>query len=281
MKYILSIILLLVISSCHKSELSLNNLQSNNERSITNELGMKFVFINPGTFIMGIPKGYRGSVGGDNPRHQVTLTNGYYLQTTEVTQEQWFLVMGTSPSYFKTCGTDCPVESVSWDDVQEFLHLLNLSDNNFTYRLPTEAEWEYAARSGTNGPYFWGECLSTFHANFRQKYLKQETHWSCADGRSFHQPIPVASLEKNAWGLYDMYGNVGEWCQDYFGERPQLHKQVVDPKGPVKGYARVVRGGSWDSGPTECMSGYCVKALQSSRNYVTGFRLVLTKITDN
>lgn len=275
MKYCFLIVLFLIITGCNKTVST--NLQPKNDNVITNELGMEFVYIKPGTFIMGIPEGYRGAIDGDNPRHQVTLTKGFYIQTTEVTQEQWHKVTATKPSYFYHCGENCPVEQVSWNDVQEFLFLLNLADNNFAYRLPTEAEWEYSARAGTNGPYFWGECLSTFHANFRQNYFKQETHWSCPDGKSFGHPIPVASLEKNAWGLYDMHGNVSEWCQDNFGERPQLHKHSIDPKGPDKGYAKIVRGGSWSSDPTRCMSGYCMKARQESRNNNTGFRLVMDK----
>lgn len=274
-KYYIFLIVIIQISGCSSLKVPKKIDENINGNAVVNELGMNFIYIKPGTFIMGIPEGYRGSIEGKNPRHQVTITKGFFLQTTEVTQENWFKVTGKQPSFYKNCGKECPVEQVSWDDVQEFIFLLNLSDNNFVYRLPTEAEWEYAARSGSDGPYFWGECLSTFHANFNQRYSEHETSCQCPSGKSWGRTIPVASLEKNAWGLYDMYGNVAEWCQDYFGERPKLHIPITDPEGPEKGYARVVRGGSWSSGPTNCLSGYSMGGRQESRNYYTGFRLVM------
>jgi formylglycine-generating enzyme required for sulfatase activity len=238
---------------------------------------MDFVYIKPGTFLMGIPEGYIGHIGGENPRHKVTITNGFYIQSTEVTQEQWFNVTGYNPSYFNACDNDCPVENVSWDEIQEFTALLNELDKDYEYRLPTEAEWEYAARANSSGPYYFGDCLTTFHANFRQWYFNHETMYKCQNGISIGHPIPVGSLEKNGYGLYDMYGNVAEWCQDYWGERPIQHSHVTDPQGPSKGFGRVVRGGSWESLPVNCLSGYSIGALQKSKNGNTGFRLILRK----
>ncbi len=230
----------------------------------------------------GIPSGYRGALAGKNPSHLVTITKGYFLQTTEVTQEQWFLVTGETPSHFKKCGKCCPVESVSWNDVQHFISLLNIFDEEYDYRLPTEAEWEYAARAGIDGPYSFGPCLTSFHANIHQVYGQTETSSKCKSGKSYGKPIPVASLEMNSWGLYDMYGNVAEWCHDLFGTRPELHKHVIDPKGSKKGFARVVRGGSFSSSPTVSQSGYANYALQNNRSYYNGFRLVAAhKIREN
>ena len=266
-----------VLSGCVEINTSNNDILSlyEDENVVVNIADMGFVFIEPGTFLMGIPEGYSGADGGENPRHQVTITKGFYIQITEVTQEQWYKIMGKTPSYFRNCGKDCPVEQVSWDDAQEFIFILSTLDDKYNYRLPTEAEWEYAAKAGNNGPYSFGECLTSFHANIHQQYGETETSTKCPSGHSYSRTIPVASLEKNAWGLYDMYGNVAEWCQDYFGERPRLHIHVIDPSGPEKGYARVVRGGSYASSPSMSQSGYSNGALQENRNFYTGLRLVM------
>lgn len=273
--YFLTIVVF--IASCNQVNIDTPKSYYISDGTVTNVLNMDFVYIEPGSFLMGIPEGYRGSIGGENPRHKVTISEGFYIQATEVTQEQWYKVTGYNPSYFKNCGKDCPVERVSWEDVQQFISLLNDVDDTYQYRLPTEAEWEYAARANSKGPYYFGDCLTTFHANFKQRYINHENMYQCPDGSYIGHPIPVGSLERNGWGLYDMYGNVSEWCQDYFGERPLLHSSVTDPVGPEKGYARVVRGGSWESAATNCMSGYSIGTLQENRNYNTGFRLVMTE----
>jgi formylglycine-generating enzyme required for sulfatase activity len=125
------------------------------ERAFVNNLGMKFVYINPGSFMMGSPLKESGR-DDDERQHRVTLTEGFYLQTTEVTQGQWQRVMGNDPSKFENCGSDCPVEQVSWNDVQMFIQKLNRMEKTVKYRLPNEAEWEYAARAGTNTAFSWG-----------------------------------------------------------------------------------------------------------------------------
>lgn len=284
-----------LLSACNKNKIDLvsktnfafadcdhNYSTVEDDDSLSNLINMKFVYIKPGTFIMGIPPGYGGAIGGKNPSHLVSITQGYYLQSTEVTQEQWFNVTGETPSYFEECGACCPVENVSWEDVQDFIMLLNIFDEKYRYRLPTEAEWEYAARSGIDGPYSFGRCLTSFHANIYQAYGQTETSTRCESGRSYGKTIPVASLEMNSWGLYDMYGNVAEWCQDFFGERPELHKHVIDPIGPENGFGRVIRGGSWGASPTASQSGYASYSLQNNPNYYTGFRLIaIPKSLDN
>ncbi len=246
------------------------------QSDIINSFGMEFVYLEPCTFHMGIPPGSFGYVHGKNPLHKVSLTKGYYIMTTEVTQVQWMKIMNSNPSHFKDCGIDCPVESVSWIEVQEFIKKLNKIDQSMNYRLPTEAEWEYAARAGTNTPYFFGNCLSDSQANFKATY---PTFFStkCPLGKYRKGPIAVASLQKNSWGLYDMHGNVAEWCQDHFGKRPKLKEMSIDPQGPLKGFGRVNRGGSWGSEPQVCLSGFSNAALEESGNYYTGFRLVMTK----
>ena len=145
--------------------------------TFTNNLGMKFVYIKSGSFMMGSglsPTEVASRYGGkekyykdEHPQHRVTLTKGFYLQTTEVTQGQWERVMGSNPSGFEGCGPDCPVEQVSWEDCQKFIRKLNQMEETGKYRLPTEAEWEYAARAGTKMPFYTGNCLSTGQVKLR------------------------------------------------------------------------------------------------------------------
>ena len=196
---------------------------------ITNSINMKFVYIEPGTFLMGSPEKEPGKVADESPQHEVTLTQGFYMQTTEVTQRQWKAVMGSNPSYFKNCGDDCPVENVSWDDAQEFIKKLNQKEGKSEYRLPAEAEWEYAARAGTATPFAFGKCLSTDEAN----YDGNSPIAGCAKGIYREKTLPAGSLKANAWGLYDMHGNVWEWCRDWYGEYPA--GSVTNPEGSSTG----------------------------------------------
>jgi formylglycine-generating enzyme required for sulfatase activity len=185
----------------------------------SNSVGMKLVRIDPGSFKMGAEGIY-------GPVHDVTLSNGFYLQTTAVTQAQWQAVMRTNPSELK--GPDRPVEQVSWDDVQEFLRRLNAREKDTRYRLPTEAEWEYACRAGGQEP---DEAPN----------LDVVAWWGPNSGGGTH---PVGQKKPNAWGLYDMRGNVWEWVRDWYA-RPYSVEPHVDPQGPPSGENRVVRGGSW------------------------------------
>ncbi len=208
-------------------------------RTFTNSHGMEFVLIPAGSFIMGSPS---NEAGRDNHerQHQVTLTKEFYIQTTELTQWQWKAVMGGNPSWFSDCGDDCPVEKVSWDDVQEFIRRLNQKEGIDKYRLPTEAEWEYAARAGSTTAFANGgitELVCGHDSNL------DAMGWYC--GNSGKKTHPVAQNKPNAWGLFDMHGNVWEMCQDWFGKYPS--GVVTDPKGPASGTYRVDRGGSWVS----------------------------------
>ncbi|MDY0361209.1 MAG: formylglycine-generating enzyme family protein [Desulforegulaceae bacterium] len=217
------------------------------EDKFTNFLGMEFVYIKPGTFMMGSPSSESGRYDHEK-QHKVTLTKGFFMQTTEVTQAQWKKVMGNNPSDFKNCGDNCPVENVSWYGAKDFIRKLNNKDKNFTYRLPTEAEWEYAARGGTTTPFYLGNCLSTKEANYDGNYPLS----GCSKGQYRKTTIPVKSFSPNKFGLYDMHGNVWEWCEDWKGDYPSGH--VTDPSGPGSGSYRVLRGGSWSYDARSCRS---------------------------
>ncbi len=191
-------------------------------REFTNSIGMKFVLIDPGLFKMGSDSGDED----EEPVHEVSLGKGFYLQTTEVTQAQWEAVMGSNPSNLK--GPDLPVENVLWDEVQKFLGKLNAKEKDSRYRLPTEAEWEYACRAGGQEP--------DVAPNLG------EVAWSAVN--SAGKTHPVSQMKPNAWGLYDMRGNVWEIVQDWYGGYSA--ERSVDPQGPPDGGYRVIRGGAWD-----------------------------------
>ena len=238
-------------------------------KTFTNPLGMKFIYILPGTFMMGSPANERGA-DDDEKQHQVTISRPFYLQATEVTQGQWKKVMGNNPSYFKGCGDDCPVEWVSWTNVQEFIKRLNLMVGSDKYRLPTEAEWEYACRAGTTTRFYTGNCLSTDEANYQGNF----PFFGCPKGKYKLKTGKVGGFPPNPWGLYDMHGNVWEWCQDFKGEYPLGH--VTGPKGPLLGSSRVVRGGSWGRGALACRAAKRNSIPPMSRSNRIGFRLAKT-----
>ncbi len=254
---------------------------------ITNSLGMTFVYIPQGTFMMGSPSSEPGRDDDEN-QHRVTLTKGFYLQATEVTQGQWTAVMGANLSHFRNCGDDCPVEMVTWNEVQEFIRRLNKREGTNRYRLPTEAEWEYSCRAGSSTAIYTGDLriLGKRHAPALDAIAWHGGN-SCVDypggadcawwkGKESScpkcGPYPVGQKEPNAWGLYDMIGNVYEWCQDWYGEFPS--GPLTDPTGPVNGSRRVSRGGSWDYYAKSCRSANRNHFAPGSKRYLQGFRLL-------
>ena len=227
----------------------------------------KMVRIPAGEFTMGSPP-TEPQRGSDERQHPVRLS-GYWIGETEVTQALWDAVMGSNPSNFKGCD-DCPVESVSWDDAQAFIRKLNKAAGGKRFRLPTEAEWEYAARAGTTTAFAFGDCLSTDQANYNGNYPLT----GCPKGRYRQNPTAVKSFTPNAWGLYDMHGNVWEWCQDWYGDYPS--GSVTDPKGPSSGSSRVLRGGGWSNDAQYCRSAFRSRYTPGNRSYYLGFRLART-----
>jgi formylglycine-generating enzyme required for sulfatase activity len=231
---------------------------------MTNSIGMKFSLIPPGQFSMGSPP--KEEWHRDDERlHRVTLTNPFYLATTEVTQKQWKAVMATDPSF--CTGDDLPVETVTWEQAAEFCRKLSRKEGR-KYRLPTEAEWEYACRAGTTTPFHTGQTIRTDQAN----YDGNHTYGDGRKGEFREATVEAGKLEANAWGVYDMHGNVWEWCQDWYGEYPD--GDAKDPTGPATGDRRVFRGGCWMNFPAVCRSANRAKVIPLSWNFHLGFRVV-------
>ena len=220
-------------------------------------------WIYPGEFLMGSPD--------DEPERyerekqcRVILTEGFWLADTACTQELWTAVKGKNPSRFK--GADLPVERVSWEDCREFLEKVNQEIPGLNLTFPTEAQWEYACRAGTITPFSFGENITPDQVNYRGNY-------PYADGKKGlyrEKTVPVKSLPCNAWGLYEMHGNVWEWCRDWYGEYPK--GSVTDPEGPEKGGGRVLRGGSWINIAADCRSAIRSRGEPGYRDDSIGFR---------
>ncbi len=241
--------------------------------AVVNTLGMAFVRIPAGMFVMGSPL-EEVSRGVSEVQHPVTISKPFYLQTTEVTVDQWRAVMGTRWFGRKRGSGDMPVVKVSWHDCVRFMDRLGQMTGD-RYALPTEAQWEYAARAGSQSAYFWGsqiQCDDAMVANNPMKYD------ACVDanrsaGLKVGQPAPVKSYPPNPWGLFDMHGNVWEWCQDRFAHYPRT--AVVDPFETEAGKDRVRRGGSWFGPGYSARSANRAYAHPMSRLQNTGFRLVM------
>jgi formylglycine-generating enzyme required for sulfatase activity len=241
------------------------------DKTLTLDLGrgakMEFVRVRAGKFLMGSPANEQGRYDWEK-QHEVEITKDYYLGKYEVTQEQYEALMGENPSWFspqgggagKVKGQDTaqfPVESVPWKDAVTFCERL-AEKSGKPARLPTEAEWEYACRAGSKTAFHWGDESSTKHANLS----------------GLHRTAKVGTYEPNAWGLYDMHGNVAEWCQDWYVQRYYDESPKTDPQGPEKGSGHVVRGGNWfNSGQESARSAYRTSSSASHSMY--GFRVCI------
>jgi len=226
----------------------------------------KMIYVPPGTFLMGSPPNEKGRYD-DEEQHQVTLTDGFYIGVTEVTQGQWKNIMGSNPSHFKECGDNCPVEQVTWNMCQEFIVALNRKEKTRRFRLPTEAEWEYACRAGGSSAFANGDIteIKCGHDPNLDKI-----GWYC--GNTGEKTQEVAKKIPNSWGLYDMHGNAWEWCQDRYDQYRSGH--TVDPEGPVSGASRVFRGGGWNLCSRTCRSAYRDRYDPKLKCRFLGFRLV-------
>jgi formylglycine-generating enzyme required for sulfatase activity len=266
---------------------------------ITNGIGMKFRLIPPGTFLMGSP-GHEESRRSDEHQHEVTLTRPFYMGVYPVTQDEWTRVMNSAknsrsflsrlllsadsnresvsqnPSHFKSVsGEDTsrfPVENVSWNAAQEFLGKLNASHgmSGVCYRLPTEAEWEYACRAGTTTPFSFGGVLQGDKANCRGN----RPYGTISTGPYLKRTSAVGSYGANGFGLYDTHGNVWEWCQDRYGWGYYSSSPSEDPAGPSSGSSRVLRGGSWRNVAYYCRSAHRLSDVPEGSYSSRGFRVL-------
>ena len=207
------------------------------------DIEVRFRWIPPGRFEMGSLETEAERSAYEGPRHPVTFTKGFWLAETTCSQALWLSVMDTNPSRISQI-PDSPVENVNWHDAQDFIQVLNRMFPEIGVRLPSEAEWEYACRAGGNSPFWWGETLSTDQANYDGNYPYAE----CSEGEVRNSSVPVKHFSPNPWGLYQMHGNVWEWCEDEWHEdyrsAPRDGKPWVKAGDSKQG---VMRGGSWGS----------------------------------
>jgi|GEM_PF-1924522 len=238
-------------------------------KSLTNSIGMKLMLIPKGSFLMGSPTSEVDRIDNET-QHRVTISKPFYMGATQVTQDQWKAIMGGNPSKF-TGEDKLPVESVSYEDAVGFCEQLSWRDGR-TYRVPTEAQWEYACRAGTETPFHFGKTITTAQANWNGNY----PYNGGAKEEYRQKTTPVGIFDANPWGLYDMHGNVWEWCRDWYAAYPKGN--ATDPVGPAKGvfrFWRVLRGGSWFNGAWRCRSASRGFFTPGSRNNNVGFRVSL------
>jgi formylglycine-generating enzyme required for sulfatase activity len=245
------------------------------------------VFIQPGTFTMGSPT--REVLRDSNEaQHTVTISRGFWMGKFLVTQGDYLAVIGSNPSYFTSANgysddLTRPVESVSWVNATNYCALRTqqeraggLIPTNYLYRLPTESEWEYACRAGTTTAFYLGSGLHSGQANFNGQYEYDAAlgQINNPNGINLGETTPVGSYPANGWGLYDMIGNVFEWCRDWYGAYPA--GSVTDPQGTVSGSSRVLRGGDWDISAESCRSAFRGFGSPAGQDYI-GFRVLLTQ----
>ena len=231
------------------------------------------VYIPPGEFIMGSPETEEGRKEDEGPQRKVKINQGFWMGKYEVTRGQLIAVMGQDAAWFEE-GDNYPVEWLGWNMAQDFIKKLN-EKTGLKFRLPTEAEWEYACRAGTTTPFHYGDSLSSDQANFNGKY----PYGKAEKGVYREKTCPVGSFQPNAWGLYDMHGNVWEWCEDVYRADIYNHPELYTKNGignPVylgEGSYHIIRGGGWLGNSNQLRS--ASRASYSDEQTYVGFRLVL------
>jgi formylglycine-generating enzyme required for sulfatase activity len=248
----------------NKSALNADNEKKNllTGGEVRNFEDIEFVYIPPGKFKMGAQSYEAGCNLDEIPLHRVEITKGFWLGRYEVTQEQWQKIMESNPSHFKH-DKNLPVEMISWFDVEEFIKKLN-SKSEEGFRLPTEAEWEYACRAGTSTTFWFGDD---------RKELEQHGWFGKGDGATH----PVGQKKPNPWGLYDMYGNVWEWCSDWYDARYYLQSPEKDPRGPSKGTLKAKKSGCWRQYADSCRSASRFPRPPTYKSPYMGFRLAISE----
>jgi len=260
-------------AGCSDNKTKDGNADKHIRADLTLDLGpgvtMKFVRIEAGTFTMGSPPRESDRFIDEDPQRQVTITKPFYLGATEITQAQWKAVMNTQPWKGKTyakAGTDNAASYISWNDATAFCTTLSKKTGR-AVRLPTEAEWEYACRAGTTTAYSFGDDSSKLG-----DYAWYDGNAHYKDEKYAH---PVGRKRPNAWGLYDMHGNVHEWCADWYYSDSYANADTRDPKGPASGQARVPRGGSWNNSAGLCRAASRVGYTPALCDGRLGFRVVV------
>ena len=208
------------------------------KKSYTNGIGMEFVLIPSGSFFMGADDNIEDGYEYEKPRHHVVISKSFYIGKYEVTQEEWEKVTGHNPSKFK--GGKRPVEHISWYDAKVFLSKLNAMENSSLYRLPTEAEWEYAARATTSGKYSFGNDETRLNS-----YAWYYLHGNDKVSNRTLQTNVVGEKKPNRWGLYDVHGNVWEWTEDWYDPKFYSKSSEEDPRNYISNSTIAIRGGSW------------------------------------
>jgi len=236
------------------------NASRNLPDTTMNSIGMELVLIPSGSFRMGGDKRLEQAEDHETPRHMVKISEAFFMGKYEVTQRQWSEIMNNNPSEF--LDSTRPVERVSWNDVQVFIRKLNTKEETNKYRLPTEAEWEYSARAGSESAYTFGPDTNL---------LSQYAWYGKNSGGRTHA---VGQLNPNAWGLYDMHGNVHEWCQDWFDRKYYSQSPSNTPSGPSTGLAKALRGGDWGSQDWYCRCASRSLSSPDRRSNRVGLRLI-------
>jgi len=255
--FISSSILNLNTNKKNTIETTQSTLSNSKTITLSNGIKLDFVLINPGSFTMGSNEEFGD--GDEGPKHKVTITEAFYLGKFEVTQEQWLELMGSNPSEFVDLKK--PVDNVSWDDCKTFLQkLAEKTGENFS--LPTEAQWEYACRAGTDSLWTFGDTA------------EEIGNYAWLDINSAGTTHEVGTKKPNPWGLYDMYGNIQEWCEDLYTDK-YSETDTTDPIGPSSGDSRVIRGGAWGDISDSVRSSYRNCSGATNKTNGTGFRCVL------
>ena len=237
---------------------------------LDSETSMEFVLIPAGQFNMGSPKTEKRRESDEGPLHHVTISKPFYMAKHEITQAQYKAIMGRLMKPCKFTGDSLPVENVDWNQADTCLKALS-KRTGMEFRLPTEAEWEYACRAGTSTPFNTGETINPEQANYDSKYV----YGKGVVGACKEATVPVGSYPPNAFGLYDMHGNVWEWCSDLYKNNYYKNSEPVDPKGPATGGPRVIRGGSWNHNPIKLRSADRNKRIPGADRRYLGFRALL------
>ena len=233
-----------------------------------NTVDIKLAYIPPGEFMMGSPTTELARSEVEGPQHLVRITHGFYISTTEITQSQYSEIMIENPSRF--IGQNNPVERVLWNEAVEFCKKLSKKEGRI-YRLPTEAEWEYVCRADTTTPFHTGQTISTDQANFHGEIVYGDN----PKGINRNNTLPVGSFSPNDFGIYDMHGNVWEWCNDWFDDNYYDKSPTSDPQGPSSGKNHVLRGGSYFFAARPCRSAFRLKYDPIMGKVSFGFRIVL------